>query len=259
MRRKMLFAILALPFVLSLGLVLYGKYGNHRGTIERLVTHALGRRLSIAGSFEADVGFTTRLVAEEITLANAPWSSEPSMVQVSHISGSIDLWSLIRGPVRIDDLRVDEARVVLEVDAEGRANWEFGPDDVGGADGAGVVLGRGKLRDVTVSYRDVARETPLEIGIDELELRGNEDGLLDLDLSGRINGIPVEMKGRIGTLDNLLAGTDVEPRLTGHVGDSTFTLHGRIANLDGLASPDLELEMQGPDLAALMRTLGLPS
>ena len=51
----------------------------------------------------------------------------------------------------------------------------------------------------------------------------------------------------------------LEHDLSGHVGGMEFNLKGRIANLQELDAPDLHFEVDGPDLAELMQTLGLPA
>ncbi len=153
MRRKLLLATLALPLVVLLALVLYVRFGDHRRIIEPLVGHLLDRRLDIAGDFRIEIGAMTRLVAEDVTLAGPEWNAERSLVRLDHLEGSVDLWSLLRGPVLLDDVRVTGVRVNLEVDAGGRANWDFGLDTTSQAadDGAiapPAVLESLELRDV---------------------------------------------------------------------------------------------------------------
>lgn len=96
-----------------------------RGTIERAASEALCRELKIAGAFELSLSMTPTLMASDITLANAPWGSEPAMVHVGRIRISVDLASVWSGPVRIPDLAVDDVRVLLERDRDGTPNWAF--------------------------------------------------------------------------------------------------------------------------------------
>ncbi|TDI29719.1 MAG: AsmA family protein, partial [Acidobacteria bacterium] len=127
MRRKVLLGLLGLLLTGFAGLILYLKYADHRGAVEDLVSDALGRRLTIAGKLEMEVGRITHVVATDVILANPAWSDRPAMVHMDRLEGSIALWSLFRGPVRLGDVRIEGARVLLEADGEGRANWQFDP------------------------------------------------------------------------------------------------------------------------------------
>ena len=265
MRRKLLLSLVALLIVVASALVLYVKYGDHRARVERMVSEALGRQLTIEGRFESDVGRTIRLLAEDVALAAPAWSDGPAFVSVERLEGSVDLWSLFRGPVRVGDLKLDGARVALEIDGEGRTSWRLGREkgDAGAktADPAvGVLFAQAELSDVRLSYRHAARDKPLEIVVEELELETDDAGMLDLGASGTLNELPVEVAGRLGTFDDVIAGTGIEHRLSGQVGDVAFAVEGRIAELADLAAnPDLELEIHGPDLAVLTEALGMAS
>ena len=65
-----------------------------RGTIERAASQAIGRELKIAGAFDLSISRTPTVAASDITLANAPWGSEPLMVRAGHVKLSVDLLSL---------------------------------------------------------------------------------------------------------------------------------------------------------------------
>ena len=129
MARKLLLALLCLPVVLILSVVLYLKLADlsgWSGVVESTVAKAIGRELTIAGRFGLDVGSVTRLVAEDVTLANAEWSAAPAMAHVDRVEINLDLWSLVLHPIRIHGVEIQGARLLLEEDAEGRDNWNFG-------------------------------------------------------------------------------------------------------------------------------------
>ena len=91
-----------------------------RGTIERVAGQAIGRELKIAGAFELSISLTPTLTASDVTLANAPWGSEPFMVRAGRVKISIDLVSLWSRPLRIRDVTIDEVHVLLETSSQGR-------------------------------------------------------------------------------------------------------------------------------------------
>ena len=128
MTRKLLLALVVLPILLILGLVVHLKLSDlsgWRGTVARLASERIGRELTISGRFEADVGGITRLVVEDVELANPDWSTEGVMARADRLEISFDLWSLVAGPPRIREAHIRGARLRLEKDAGGRGNWQF--------------------------------------------------------------------------------------------------------------------------------------
>ena len=129
MKRVVFVVVLALPLLLLLGGVAYVKFADlsgYRETVENAVTEALGRRLTIVGKFEPEVSFSTTVVAEDVTLANAAWSDEPAMIHADRLSISVNLWSVLFGPLRIEDLQIDgasqnEGVLVFDFDVAGTA------------------------------------------------------------------------------------------------------------------------------------------
>ena len=54
------------------------------------------------------------------------------MVRVGHLSALIDVRPLLRGVLRYENLRVEDAAIVLERDKTGVGNWKFPGGGLGG-------------------------------------------------------------------------------------------------------------------------------
>jgi uncharacterized protein involved in outer membrane biogenesis len=266
-RRKILIAVLAAPVVLLAAALLYLKLGDLgwlQGPLERRVREALGRELSIGGAFEIEVLPSVRVVAEDVTLPNPRWSDEPEMVHVDRLEIGAGLRSLIgRGPVAVRDLRIEGARVRLERDADGRANWELGSGRTATPaidPGERKVAFRNiELDDVELTYRDPSREEPLRIVVDSLDAAPDDPRTIALKLSGELGRFPVELTGHITTLEGLLAGEPLRHDLEGRIGRLKIAAHGEVADVATLDGPDLTLRVEGPDLEAVTDLFGLPS
>ncbi len=76
---------------------------------------------------------------------------------------------------------------------------------------------------------------------------------------GSLQGTAFEVAGSLGPLEALLEGGSVEQQLAGRLGDVDLSLRGAIGDLATLADPDVELEISGPDVATVTRTLDLPA
>jgi uncharacterized protein involved in outer membrane biogenesis len=260
-RRKLLILVAATPVLVLAIALLYlnlADLSGWRDTVARLTSDALGRELRINGKFEPDIGFTTRVIATDLTLANADWSDEPQMASVNRLECELDLVSLLFGPITIRDAEITGARVLFEVDDDGRFNWALGkgePSD--GSDGTvELVISRGRLNDIQLIYARPQEET-LEAVLSNLEITDDGRGMLDLDLSGTLEEKPVEISGRLGTLIGLINAATVEHDLSGQLGDMEFETAGKIADLRTLGGANLTAELLGPDLALVAETFDL--
>ncbi len=266
MRRKLLIAavvVAGIPVVVIGAVLLYLRFGDlsrHRGTVERLVSDALGRELVISGEFAPEVGLTTRLVAGEVTLANPGWSGEPHMVSVGRLDAEVELLPILSGRIRIHDVEIERARVLLESDGAGRANWQFETaSEPSGEPGPPpeISVGIVDLRDVTLVYRDPSLEIPLELNVSALEVVSEAGGMLELRLAGRLNGTALDLGGRAGPLAGFISAGEVEHDLAGHLGDVEIALKGRIQDLATLGGIDTQIHLEGTDLAKVGEPFGL--
>ena len=89
------------------------------------VRRATGRELTIAGPVRLAWSLTPRLEASDISLANPPGMSRPAMAHVARVEAEVGLLPLLSRRVEIARIRLERPDVLLERDAEGRANWEF--------------------------------------------------------------------------------------------------------------------------------------
>jgi uncharacterized protein involved in outer membrane biogenesis len=235
--RRILLVALAIPVILALAAVaflLFSDLDRFREPIERWASEAVGRELSINGPFALDLLPSPRLVAEDITLAGVEWGGEPFMARVDHLRLEVGLWSLLTRPVRVTDLEIRGARIHLERDTGGRASWDFDLDDRKVEAAARVprdppVLWE-KIRadDVVLIYHNASRERPTRLAIDRLDAGLDEQGLFVVDLEGDFGRIELSVRGRV---------------------DEVAALRG----------DDLELNANGPDIAAITDFFGLPS
>jgi uncharacterized protein involved in outer membrane biogenesis len=136
-RRHILYALVALvglPFLLcGLALATVSTVGL-RPCVERVASWSLDRAVEI-GTIRVAWGRHVAIEAGDISVANASWAGASSMLRIGRLSAVVDALSLLRGVVRYDKLRIDDASLVLERAADGRANWKFGdaPDGPGDA------------------------------------------------------------------------------------------------------------------------------
>jgi uncharacterized protein involved in outer membrane biogenesis len=230
-----------------------------RGTIERAAAEALGRELKIAGALDLSLSLTPTLAASNVTLANAPWGSEPFMARAGRISVSVDLISLWSRPVRVRDLAVEDVRVLLETDPQGRGNWAFETQAATGGPPS-FRIERAAVRGLELVVRAGPGALPLKAGITALDA-GLDPAtrMIGVRGGGHLGGVPWDVAGQLGPLESLRAVRDVDHALTGHVGQSAFSVSGRIHDPMTLDGPDVHVRVDGPDIVAALAVLGLKS
>ncbi len=267
MKRRRIVKVAALligvPLLLLTILLFYLNFADLSGwrdTVAGLVSDSLGREVKIAGEFRPEIGLTTRLVASDITLANPSWSSDPNMASVQRLTIQIKLLSLVSGPLTIDNVEIEGARVVLEKNTDGRANWDFdtGGDSAPSSKPLDVVLRHVLVEDLQATWRDPSRPAPLTTEITRFESTEDDAGLLDLDLAGGFGEQKVHASGKLGTLKGLLNATAVQFDLDGDLDGVHFASKGTIADLTKLGGADLTADLHGDDLADLHALVELP-
>ena len=84
-----------------------------KGYIEQQLTDIIGREVTIAGDFDIDLGWTSRVRLEGLHLSNAAWSEQSEMVQMAALEVGIELKSLLLGRIIIPEVMVERPRILL--------------------------------------------------------------------------------------------------------------------------------------------------
>ena len=246
-----------------LGLVLYLRFADLSGwreTVAEKISQSLGRKITIAGEFKPEIGLTTRLTAGGISLANPDWCSDGTMASVRRLVVELDLWSLVSGPLTIHDIEIEDARVVLEKDADGRANWDFdtGENPKTSTGPLELALQHVLVKDVQLAWREPSRAAPLEAGIDRFESPETPAGCLISNLTAPratvTCGSPVESAPwRVSFKPPPSSMTSPDTWAT-----SGFRARATIKELKTLDGVDVTVDIHGDDLGDLRDLIDLP-
>jgi len=260
---KVAAVVIAVPILLLLLLLLYLNFADLSGwkdTVAQIASDAIGRELRINGEFQPEIGFTTRVVATDITLGNAEWSDDPQMVSVDRLAGEIDLLSVLFGPITIHDVEITGAHVLFEVGSEGRFNWALGGGKPGEGSGGEVelIIRHAAVNDLQLVYAPLDRHT-LRAALAHFEFTEDGTGMLDLDLEGSLEEQPIEISGKIGTFIGLINAGAVEHDLRGRFADAEFSLRGGIGDLGSLTGVEGVASASGPELGQITASLGFDS
>ena len=239
--------------------LLYVDHGYLRPQVERRLTKMLNRQVSIDGNMHLHIGGTTRISVDDLHVASEAWSKLPYLAEVGRMTLKIDTASLLVGPVEIESLVVEDARVALERRPDGRVNWVLGqPGEV--LDRPPVelpVVRKTAFKDSRVEFDSPGLEKTLVIAIESLEQSIDEGGIMRTRLSGAINATPLTYQDRLDNLPALLDRRNVSAEFDASLGE--IELEGRVV-IDDLGQPHrpvVDVRMAGPDYAYLAEVLKL--
>ncbi|NIP19435.1 MAG: AsmA family protein [Xanthomonadales bacterium] len=233
--------------------------GFLRGTVEKRLSEATGRRFSIGEDFSMKLGGDLVIRASDVSMANAEWAGEDRLFTIDELRAVIDPWASWKGPVTINRVEIDGLEVSLQKDPAGQANWELdlpagdSPDEDGGPPlllHALTVSGA----DIVYSSPDLVRPVPMQIA--DLSHGIREDGMLQLSLDGRISDRPVSLSLTGGPWARLADGRDVSFEGNARFGSTTLSGSARLDDALAPVLPEFELELKGPDFNELTEMLG---
>jgi len=112
-------ALLVAPFLLDLN--------SFKPQIAAQVKKATGRDLAIDGPVALSLLPVPSVNVTGLRFFNAPGSRNANMVEVKSITAKPAVLALLSGNVELTEVRLVEPKIVLEINAEGKPNWEFTP------------------------------------------------------------------------------------------------------------------------------------
>ena len=256
---------LAVLAVLVTGLFVYLRSADlsvYQAQIEGFVSRQIGHELHVDGRFELQVGATTVLVVEDASLVNADWPGDGELIRVGHLTFAFNTWSLLSKPFLVEELTAKDVSGKLLVDEAGELNWVSRRVEPATADGEPLDLTLVAVRSVNVEgvqflYADPARPRPALARIEFLTVSPDENGILDLDLRGDINDLPMWADGKVGPWRNFVVGRDISADLDLRLGQTRLGLEGRVADVVRLEGVELSGSLSGPAVERLLDRLGI--
>ncbi|HEY5862172.1 MAG TPA: AsmA family protein [Casimicrobiaceae bacterium] len=186
------------------------------GPVQARVKAETGRDLVFGGPIDLRLSLEPKLIASDVTLSNAPGARSPLMAQVKRVEVQVALLPLLQRRFEVVEVALVEPTIMLETDAQGRANWEFGlpsaarasaptPPPVSAA--SVIAVGNIVIRDGKLTYTDGATGKTTNVTIGYLAMRSRKgDAPIDAEFRGKIDEVAVAVTGNLGPLDALREG-----------------------------------------------------
>lgn len=98
---------------------------TYKDQIETRVKASTGRDLKLGGELKLSILPSLELSASDVVFGNRPGAATKDMVRLKGLNLKLKLVPLLSGRFEIVALELVEPAIVLEVDKDGRANWQF--------------------------------------------------------------------------------------------------------------------------------------
>lgn len=250
----------ALLIALGTGIAAFVNAGGVRGLLERQVSARTGRTLTI-GSLDAHLlTFTPHLHARDVRFANAAWSKPEDMFAAREVELSLSLRNLFHREVVLPLLRLEQANIVLERDAAGRANWQF--DDKPRPKSETPLFPQVDtllINDGKLHYTDRMQDTALRVVFSQ-DAQG-ERLPLSATAEGKLLGRQLKATAHGERLTELAdAGTPYAVTVQAALGATRASFDGSINPRDLVKTLNGKVTLAGPDLSVLgeLLTVVLP-
>ena len=218
-------ALLAVPLLIDVN--------SYKPTIAAEVKKATGRDLVLDGPIKLSLLPVPEVSISGVKFFNAPGSKNPNMVEVKSVTVKPSLMALLIGRIEVSEVTLVEPKIVLEINAEGKPNWEFTPSVAEAKPAAAkpsspkpLSLGRLTIDNGTLIFSDskaglsvVAEKANFSASI------GSLDGPYALAGGATVNGAPLSLDLALG-----LKGA------TGHSADVTLQAGGGKLGFKGTLS-----------------------
>ena len=213
------------------------------------VKDATGRELTIAGPVSLSLFPSISVKAEQVSLSNASWASNPNLLTFKHIELDIRLFPLLIGSVEISRIGISGLEANLQTNKAGEGNWNLTPPTIvtGGSgaqpvssDSSNNVLVSIKTVDVVdahINYQD-GDKAASPISIPRLSLDGG-DGKSTVLVDVQHANYTLNLKGKTTSLRNTYFAWGQSP-VTMDL-DLALTLNGKSLAITGKIDkkPDL--------------------
>ncbi|HKW54217.1 MAG TPA: AsmA family protein, partial [Stellaceae bacterium] len=230
--------------------------------LEHPVSTMVGRQIHVGGRLAIRWGDPSRIVAEDVHIANAPWGSEPDMFSARRLEIELYARTLLHGPTRIPLISLDGAKLLLETSKKGAHNWDFG--------GAKSTTPKKRsqfpdLRHFAVSdsrlvFHNGETEARSELGIAKLDLQQHDPtSPVIIAVDGRFQKAPLRLAGQVGPIAQLRDPQQPYPiKFNGRLDGIDLATDGAIDRPLDFAGINLRLSLSGTKLHELADILGVP-
>jgi AsmA family protein len=270
-RRLTWVLIAAVPIVAIAGVVWVATrdLSRYQARLTEQIRKVTGRELAAKVPLAVKLGSEPAMVAEGVTLSNAPWGSRPDMARVRKLTLYIDPVSLFLGEIKIGRILLEGADILVETNDVGDANLEMLPPPDGSGPHAGENrsfrlrttngfpwIGTIDVRDSVLTIAEKEGRPPVVLEIPSATLRSSAPNQ-PLQIEGRFavpQATPLDLAGTAGSFDGWMRGLPGNIDVQGGFGGGKIAIKGGV----GVKGTTVQINSEGPDVSVFGPYIHLP-
>jgi uncharacterized protein involved in outer membrane biogenesis len=261
-RNRLLIAAAGVVGVLIVALLIAPSFidlDKYKPMILAEVKKATGRDLVIDGPMSLSLLPLPSATVNGVKFFNMPGAKNPNMVEVKSITVKPALFSLLVGQLAVDEVTLVEPKIVLEINAEGKPNWEFAPSVAEAkpaaprpSSPAPLSLGRLAIENGTLVFSD--SKAGLSVTAEQANFTasvGSIDGPYTLAGSAMVNRAPLKIDLSVGAKGSDGMATSVALE----AGGGKLSFKGKLSELGPNAKLSGQASASADSLTAFAATL----
>jgi uncharacterized protein involved in outer membrane biogenesis len=270
-RRLTWVLIAAVPIVAIAGVVWVATrdLSRYQARLTEQIRKVTGRELAAKVPLAVKLGSEPAMVAEGVTLSNAPWGSRPELARVRKLTLYIDPVSLFLGEIKIGRILLEGADILIETNDVGDANLEMLPPPDGSGPHAGENrsfrlrttnafpwIGTIDVRDSVVTIAEGAGRPPVVLEVPSATFRSSAPNQ-PLQIEGRFaapQATPLDLTGTAGSFDGWMRSLPGNIDLQGSFGGGKIAIKGGV----GVKGTTVQINSEGPDVSVFGPYIHLP-
>lgn len=168
-------------------LVVFFPWNVLRRPLASYASAKFDRAVAIAGDLDVQLGWTTRVQIDGVSIANVAWSADQPMVDAKRVVLWFTPGALLKGqPVKI---QLVETSILLERNANGDDNWSLGNSD------SMPRIGNIDVDRSAVQYRDAKARADVKVALQTVAAAGDNRATLDFSGQGTLRGEAFRLEG----------------------------------------------------------------
>lgn len=210
--------------------------------------------------------WSPRLTLSGLTIANAPWGTEPLMAEVEQVQAVVRIPPLLRGRIEIPEITIVRPSLLLEKNQEGEGNWQLRepvaaepatPEDRSEF----PLMGRLAVQDGVLRFNDPKKGVEVESRINTVAgSGGGGEDRVSVDGQGSLQGKPFRISLSAGPILVLRQSDAPYPvDLSVEAGETSVLVKGTFRDPVKFQGADLDLDLKGPDLSEIFPLFGIPT
>lgn len=242
---------------------------RYQARLTEQIRKVTGRELAAKVPLAVKIGRYPAMVAEGVTLTNAPWGSRPELARVRKLTLFLDPVALLLGEIKIGRVVLEGADILVERNDVGDTNLDMLPPP----DGSGPHPGENRslrlrtsaafpwigvieVQDSVLTIADGAGRPPVVLEVATATLKSSAPNQ-PLQFEGRFSAPqarPFTLTGTAGSFDGWMRGLPGNIDLQGGFGEGKISIKGGV----GVKGTNVQIVSEGPDVSAFGPYIYLP-